>query len=950
MSSNPYTDPGQPSLGMTPRLLANGEFVDKHASYHPSMAAYNDLAERYEVLKRQSLPPMSLGSLDNSGYITPLTPLTPMFSNHPGYRTSCDTPLTPMFANHHPGFRTSCEMAAPTTPMMHPMLPVICENTIEQSAEVSSDCPSEITYTKIMRHYTSGRPIPGHEYFSHPLPPNHGRDIGIVIPVYNEGPDDLAKTLESLSHQFPVSDDGEGGMGAVLTTVNVVIVVDGWNPRVTHPGLKAYLQNLFPSKRENGWVDLLEANAPHDPRYRTAIVQNTKDGYLHPVHVKFDISSDGAEISHTGPLVARSRKMYVSLIVKRDNRKKYNSHEWAFGFNGFVDFYKPRYILLTDCGTLFQDRCVAKLHAYMDSHDDAVVVTCRQRVMSRSQQGSKESLLSMATWYRLCQLHEYEGATASFMAAFAAVGFLPVVPGPCGLYRTSMLCPYADEGFDRSCTFDYNATPAGAYFDTMNTDPSQMGLVSGNLQIAEDRLLTYFSVLKANRPAHMGYIPDAVFYFEAETNFKNWIFQRRRWINGTWAGYFFLVFMVPQLILANKHIAIPRRIAIWSMLALQLLVHVIIAVTPGICIAMIHLLISTIVPYQQEILNTFLWASLVVMYFYFVIRHHTHAFEEWLFSIFKLLSVVITAVSVVSFALYVSKHTYLIAPSYLMVSSGFDLLTAIASWSIIVIVALPILLALVHNPKSAGLMLISLVPYYLFIPMTVAFFASYAFARSWDLSWGNRPQSSDPSALAELETGQEAIRSSSRTLTAWIVLANIIFFFVEGMVLQHEWGVFILACLIFGSALIQMAFSLVWFIVYDVHRFLRFVFRGFKRIGGRSSSSATHYASHHDPVPEPSYAAAAAAAAVAAAQQSRDPSFAPRPNKAAFASPASAHEYVVPVTLVQPQQQYYYDKQVQPQHHPYALHSLVQQNGVSPVPQNRPYPNPIRMNPDFRSS
>lgn len=46
-----------------------------------------------------------------------------------------------------------------------------------------------------------------------------------------------------------------------------------------------------------------------------------------------------------------------------------------------------------------------------------------------------ESWYSLDRWYRNAQCYDYESSFASFMAAFHMAGMLPVIPGPCGLYR-----------------------------------------------------------------------------------------------------------------------------------------------------------------------------------------------------------------------------------------------------------------------------------------------------------------------------------------------------------------------------------------------------------------------------------------------------------------------------------------------------------------------------------
>jgi cellulose synthase/poly-beta-1,6-N-acetylglucosamine synthase-like glycosyltransferase len=57
-------------------------------------------------------------------------------------------------------------------------------------------------------------------------------------------------------------------------------------------------------------------------------------------------------------------------------------------------------------------------------------------------------------------------------------------------------------------------------------------MILGNLRIAEDRVLSYSAVLKAEQPRSMALVPEATFYFEAETELEKLLLQRRRWTNG----------------------------------------------------------------------------------------------------------------------------------------------------------------------------------------------------------------------------------------------------------------------------------------------------------------------------------------------------------------------------------------------------------------------------------
>jgi hypothetical protein len=72
--------------------------------------------------------------------------------------------------------------------------------------------------------------------------------------------------------------------------------------------------------------------------------------------------------------------------------------------------------------------------------------------------------------------------------AFSAIGFMPVLPGPCGLFR-------------------YHEIKGGAidrYFNFVQRDVEEMGMVEGNLTIAEDRILSLEACIHNNSGNKVG--------------------------------------------------------------------------------------------------------------------------------------------------------------------------------------------------------------------------------------------------------------------------------------------------------------------------------------------------------------------------------------------------------------------------------------------------------------
>ena len=90
------------------------------------------------------------------------------------------------------------------------------------------------------------------------------------------------------------------------------------------------------------------------------------------------------------------KRFRITLIVKIDNRRKHNSHEWFLGENGFSDAYQARYLFATDAFTLYEPSCMYHMCHYLDTHLDTAAVTGRQRAIDRKQgKRGKEFVLSV---------------------------------------------------------------------------------------------------------------------------------------------------------------------------------------------------------------------------------------------------------------------------------------------------------------------------------------------------------------------------------------------------------------------------------------------------------------------------------------------------------------------------------------------------------------------------
>eukprot|EP01114_Cavostelium_apophysatum_P023119 TRINITY_DN860_c0_g1_i1.p1 TRINITY_DN860_c0_g1~~TRINITY_DN860_c0_g1_i1.p1 ORF type:complete len:978 (-),score=270.57 TRINITY_DN860_c0_g1_i1:159-3092(-) len=648
--------------------------------------------------------------------------------------------------------------------------------------------------THVQSFLDSERPQPGYNYFQFAFPPNK-RAVGVVIPFFNEEERELRRSLESLETQSKIVWKQKN------LSMHVLLIMDGWSK--ASESMREYVKFMFPPSNDKlPWWSALEDKS-QDSEVETLFVQRIKPYGKRKSRQCAALSEVPLTPGDTG---LKPRKLHITLIVKRDNRRKHNSHEWFFGQNGFAEFYKHEYLFATDCGTLFEPDCLYSLLSHMENNPSVSVATGRQRVMTKAQQGSDESLFSLATCYRLAQCYDYESSFACFMGAFALFGFLPVIPGPCGLYRAADMLGKARDW----------------YFDVVNTDPDKSGMVLGNLRIAEDRVLSYAAVLKTEEPRRMALIPESTFYFEAECQLEKFLLQRRRWTNGTVAGYIYLCVQNPGLLFRANMNPI-RKLFVYLLLMCQLLVYVIVALAPGIFLTSLHATLRALFPSPRftQTYPDIAWYGCILMYVAMVIVHTKTKYRAWMFYVLQLIAACVIAGAFWTFGTYLYLNGFVTenpAGNYQYISI----------YIVLCVTLIPLVIAFLHSPKSFGLMIISIIPYYLFLPMLVGWFSAYAFARTWDLTWGNRPASAEHStASASTKANVEReLRVKAMTICIFVVIMNLIFILVVEQVSNVSLAVLIIAGFIFSFAALQMFLSSIYFILYyDPRRIIQTCFR-----------------------------------------------------------------------------------------------------------------------------
>jgi len=600
------------------------------------------------------------------------------------------------------------------------------------------------------------------------------RVCAVVFPFFNEEKRELQRSLMSMYKQAQQLFKYE-------MRVHVVCIMDGWFK--SSPSMKEYMKELYPPEDvDNPWWDEIAEGGPSSQVY-TYVLQRTL------------ITEEGRRrvgLVDIGPKM----KLKVTMLIKRDNRRKHNSHEWFF--QSFCKEYNADYAFATDCGTLYHSQCVAHLIKFMDDNEGSAGVTARQRVMTAKMQGTVGEGL-MARWYRALQAYDYEASISSFQGAFALSGMLPVLPGPCGMYR------YRDI---KGEALDY-------YFDTVNADPNKMDMVQGNLLLAEDRILSYAAALKTGK--RTSWVPHATFYFEAETESEKFIAQRRRWSNGAFAGYIYFL-SNPDIVWDSDHTS-SFKFFVMFLQWIQFMIYMIVSVSPALFASSFWYSLNSKYVWQESwdaSVPTYIGAAYCFVYVVYVLGH---TFIKWLPPLFYL-AALMNAIGIV-IVVYVAGRSLVAGISEHGISGlwGSNLLILM----FLCIMTMPFLLSLANSVKSFLFMVLNFIPYILLLPTFVGWFAAYAYARSWDLTWGNRPSDAvshgETRSAKQIKKAAFEIKLKGRIIAFFLVFLNTwVLLGVTHITSQTIYAV--VACFVLGFAFTNMLLSACYYLYYTpIHTF-----------------------------------------------------------------------------------------------------------------------------------
>lgn len=432
---------------------------------------------------------------------------------------------------------------------------------------------------------------------------------------------------------------------------------------------------------------------------------------------------------------------FVSLIVKCRNRQKHNSHWWAIQPDfGFVSQYsQSSFIWFTDCSTIFEKDCLLHMWNILKRSKKTGAVTGRQRVMNATQQDKKnEGFLS--EYLRNCQRCDFELSFAATVGAFAIIGVLPVLPGPCGLFRSKIV-----------------RNGANTFYHSF-LEMKEIGLIEANVMIAEDRILSvapFFAINPDKDPNskktqyYKGIMtdiaPQATFYYEAENSIMSLVKQRRRWMNGTIASYIWFLYKKPKLICSYFNISFFKKCFLWYLFSTQVYGYFFVYLSPAIFIVAFKVAVEKLtIPFSIN--AGWWWYYVLGLYIAFSVMSSYKKVKDWTLYTAMLVGAIVQAITIISLALnivttYVPHKITKINPdgsnrTYFGTDVNFYDTATLGIVGFFMI--LPIVTSLIASPWSFVQVIRSGLHFLLFLPTLVGVMGVYSITNFSDFSWGNR--------------------------------------------------------------------------------------------------------------------------------------------------------------------------------------------------------------------
>ncbi|RSL39417.1 Chitin synthase 1 [Fusarium sp. AF-6] len=210
----------------------------------------------------------------------------------------------------------------------------------------------------------------------------------------------------------------------------------------------------------------------------------------------------------------------MMFCLKQKNTKKINSHRWLF--NAFGRILNPEVCILLDAGTKPSPRSLLAL--WEGFYNDKDLGGACGEIHAMLGKGGKKLFNPLVA----VQNFEYKISNILDKPLESAFGYVSVLPGAFSAYRfRAIMGRPLEQYFHGDHTLSKMLGKKG--IDGMN-------IFKKNMFLAEDRILCFELVAKAGQKWHLSYIKAAKGETDVPEGAAEFISQRRRWLNGSFAA------------------------------------------------------------------------------------------------------------------------------------------------------------------------------------------------------------------------------------------------------------------------------------------------------------------------------------------------------------------------------------------------------------------------------
>lgn len=328
-------------------------------------------------------------------------------------------------------------------------------------------------------------------------------EMMVVITMYNEDDILLGRTLKGVMDNLRYLCEKKSDWGPEGWKKVVVAVVSDGRTKI-NPRARALMANLGVYQEGFAHLEWLKKDV-------------TCHLYEHTTLANIKLVTDKVNFEYED-----ITPVQMIFALKEKNQKKINSHRWCF--QALAPALKPEVIVLFDAGTEPTKRSLYKL--WREFHDNPNVGGACGEI--KAMLGPHGKFLYNNFFKGLLvagQNFEYKMSNILDKPTESVFGFISVLPGAFSAYRFDALKNSPETGHG----------PLEAYFkgETLHNSEEKHDLFTNNMYLAEDRILCFEIVTKAQSKWVLRYINTAAAATDVPDSLAEFISQRRRWLNGS---------------------------------------------------------------------------------------------------------------------------------------------------------------------------------------------------------------------------------------------------------------------------------------------------------------------------------------------------------------------------------------------------------------------------------